>query len=150
MCSSDLLTSTGFQKSINLLLFGAHYLLHGNLPRDRISYYPDRRIPIQFPQFLILRQRIPFLQIQILSSLATILLHFPEKNYMILLSFLQEGSFKLITQKKTHELEQMLFEIRSESVLRVVSEELSRSEQKISFPEYLLAKMQEKIGRAHV
>lgn len=50
----------------------------------------------------------------------------------------------MITQKKTHELEQMLSEIRSESVLRVVSEELSRSEQKISFPEYLLAKMQEK------
>ena len=42
----------------------------------------------------------------------------------------------MITQKKTHELEQMLSEIRSESVLRVVSEELSRSEQNISFPEY--------------
>ena len=50
----------------------------------------------------------------------------------------------MITQKKTHELEQMLSEIRSESILRVASEELSRSEQKISFPEYLLAKMQEK------
>lgn len=63
---------------------------------------------------------------------------------MIILSFLQEGSFNLITQKKTSELEQILFDMRSEATLRVVSEELSHSEQKISFPEYLLAKMQEK------
>lgn len=50
----------------------------------------------------------------------------------------------MITQKTTDELLKILSTIHSESALHSFSTELSREEKKISFPEYLLAKMQEK------
>ena len=50
----------------------------------------------------------------------------------------------MITQKTTDELLKILSDIRSESDLHTFSAELSREEKKISFPEYLLSKMQEK------
>lgn len=50
----------------------------------------------------------------------------------------------MITRKTTDELLKILSNIRSESDLHTFSAELSREEKKISFPEFLLAKMQEK------
>lgn len=50
----------------------------------------------------------------------------------------------MITHKTTEELEQILFSIHSDSTLQSFSEELSRSEKKISFSKYLQKKMQEK------
>lgn len=50
----------------------------------------------------------------------------------------------MITHKTTDELEKMLFSISSESALHSFSEELSHSDKKLSFCEYLLDKMNEK------
>lgn len=63
---------------------------------------------------------------------------------MIFLLLIQERGTKLITRKTTNELLKLLSNIHSESSLHSFSAELSQEEKKISFPEYLLSKMQEK------
>lgn len=63
---------------------------------------------------------------------------------MILLSLKQERILKLITRKTTNELLELLSAMKSEASLQDFSNELKESEKRISFPAYLLEKMQEK------
>jgi len=63
---------------------------------------------------------------------------------MILLSLKQERILKLITRKTTNELLELLSVMKSEASLQDFSNELKESEKRISFPAYLLEKMQEK------